>query len=139
MRSRLSNLLNIVNNELKKASKNYELAGKAAQEITVSAAASPSQSGDRFHAQGAVELARQRLETVRNLKNEIESAVGEEAPQLISPPCFVDLGGEEIYLVGNPIITSGIKFVSSESTLGQSLVGKEAGDIVNGKKIKEIS
>lgn len=138
MRSKRGELLNIVNSEFEKAKKNYELIKKAAQEINASASASPSQSGDRFHAQGAADLAKQKLEAITNLKNEIELAVDENTPDVVTPPCFVNFGGEEIYLVDNVVTIGGLKFVSSKSPLGQNLLGKKVGDNVQGKEILEL-
>lgn len=114
MDQQLNSFKKAVEKELKKAEVNFKQTKKAAQEVAASAAASPSQSGDRFHSQGAADLAKQKYEAVLALKNEIDQK-GEKV--------CVDHGGETLYLVDNPIMISGLKIVSTKSPLSLKLLG----------------
>lgn len=138
MRIKLKLLLDLIKIEFKKAEKRRDNATDSALEIARSAALSPSQAGDRFHSQGAADLAKEMFETVLNLKNEIELNVNQEIPEFVSVPCYIKLEGLEVYLVNNPILLRGINLISKESPLGSELINKQVGDTVNGKKIVEI-
>jgi hypothetical protein len=134
---KLKEFLGAVNVEFLMAKKNYDHTKKSAQEVSASAAASPSQSGDMFHSQGAADLAKQALENVISLKNEIETNL-DSGISVVKSPCFINFGGIPVYLVSYPVLISGFKMVSSKSPLGISLLGKKVGDKVNDKEILEI-
>jgi len=138
MRIKLNLLLDFVITEFKKAEKRNKNATDSALEIARSAALSPSQAGDRFHSQGAADLAKEMFETVSKLKIEIEKNIENKIPETVSIPCFIKLEGMDIYLVDNPILVNGFNLISKESPLGSSLVRKKVGDVVNDKKILEI-
>lgn len=101
-----------VDEELKKAETGYKNAKKSALEIAKSASLSPSQAGDRFHSQGAADLAKERLDSIIALKNEIE---------LKGESVVKNYEGKEMILVDNPIMISGFLVVSTKSPLGQKL------------------
>lgn len=138
MRLKLSFLLSKINSDLILAEKRYKDSKKSATEIAISASASPSQSGDRFHSQGASDMAKQRLETVKKLKKEIEESLDSPTPDFIVSPCFVKTDKLEFYLVENTILISDIKLVSVNSELGQKIINKKVGDVVGGSQILEI-
>lgn len=137
MRVKLSEFLDAIGTEFNEAKRNYEQTKKAAEEVAVAASLSPSQSGDRYHSQGAADLAKQTFENVRNLRTEIEANLDKNI-SFIDPPCFLNLGGDKVYLVSYPIIVKGFKIISSKSPLGLNLLGKKMGDKINGKEILEI-
>ncbi len=112
----MKDFLAAVNLEHKKALKIYNDAKKSAQEVAASAAASPSQSGDRFHSQGTADLAKQKLDSISSLLAEIEEK-GDNV--------CVEFKGETVFLVDNPILISGFKVVSTKSPLGQTILNKE--------------
>lgn len=112
MQSILNSLLQSVNVEIKKAERNYKQAKKSALEIAASASSSPSQSGDRYHSQGTADLAKQRFEEIKKLRQEIE---------IKGETVIVNYGGEELILVDNPVLISGFKIVSTKSPLGLKL------------------
>ena len=112
MKTSLKMFLKSVNNEVKKAEQNYKQAKKSALEIAASASSSPSQSGDRYHSQGTADLAKQRFEEVKKLKDEIK-VKGETV--------IVTYDGEELILVDNPVLLPGFKIVSTKSPLGIKL------------------
>lgn len=128
MRTKLKALLNSINVEYKKAEKIYKDAKNSAQEIAASASASPSQSGDRFHAQGTADLAKQKFEFISLFKKEIEESLDLDIPDKVAAPCYIKLKSSEIYLVNNPVLISGLKIVSSDAPLGSSLLGEKIGE-----------
>lgn len=113
MQSKFTDLLLAIEVESEKAEKFFNEANKAALEIAASSAASPSQSGDRFHSQAASDMARQKHESVLALKKEIINK---------GKKIVFNYNGETIFIVDNPIMIKGFKFVSSNSVLGQKLL-----------------
>ncbi len=113
MTSKLSELIQAVNLELEKSRKIYEHAKKSAQEVAASAALSPSQSGDRFHSQGAADLAKQKFEAAMALKKELDEKKEDAG--------FI-LEGEEIFIVDSPMVIKGFKLVSAKSPIGKKLL-----------------
>src|SRR3990172_3423574 len=118
MRIKLEKLLQAIDVEYKRAEKIYKDAKKSAQEVAASAQHSPSQSGDRYHSQGSADLAKQKFDFISSFRTEIKEAVDLEIPDKISVPCYLKLGEDELYLVSNPVLISGLKIVSSKSPLG---------------------
>ena len=116
MKNKAKQLLEAINTEFIKAEKGYKNAKKSAQEIALSAALSPSQAGDSYHSQGAADLARERYESILNLKKEIE-----EKGETIC----VNYEGQEIFLVDNPVLISGFTIVSTKSPLGKKLLNEK--------------
>lgn len=113
MDSKFLDLVAAIDIELKRAEKVYKDVRKTAQEVAASAALSPSQSGDRYHSQGAADMARQKYTEVLALKKEIELKKDDI--------CFT-LNGEQVFLVDNPIFIKDFKLISTKSPIGQSLL-----------------
>ena len=113
---KLKQLQEAIDAEFQKAEKGYNNAKKSAQEIARSAALSPSQAGDRYHSQGAADLARERYESILDLKNEVEEK-GETV--------CVRYNDQEIFLVDNPVLISGFTIVSTKSPLGIKLLNEK--------------
>lgn len=112
MHSKLIELLSLVKKELKKAEKNYLQAKTSASEVAASAAHSPSQSGDRYHSQGAADIAGLRVEAIRKLKKEIETGNAH----------FIEKDGRALFLVRNITLIPGAKLVSVDSPVGKKLL-----------------
>ena len=113
VRKRFKKLLILVEKKVKKAERGFNNAKKSAQEIAASAALSPSQSGDMYHSQGAVDTAKRKLDSIMLLKKELEEK-GEDV-------CF-DYEDEEVFVVDNPVLISGISLVSTKSPLGKKIL-----------------
>lgn len=116
MRKNFSDFVKAVDLETKKAEENFKKAKKAAEKIAASAAASPSQAGDRFHSQGTADIAKQKYEAVLALKDELKQK-GESV-------CF-KYKKENVFVVDNPILISGFKIISSRSPLGKKILGQK--------------
>lgn len=108
-----SKLIESVDQEVKKADKNYVKAKESAEEIAASAAASPSQAGDRYHSQGTADIAKQKLNNILSLEKELE-----EKKEKV---CF-EHQGEIVYVVDNPVLITGFKIISSNSPLGKKIL-----------------
>ncbi len=137
MRAKLKQFLDAVEIEFDAARKNYDQTKKAAEEVAVAASLSPSQSGDRYHSQSAADLAKQTFEVVKSLRDELKSDIDKDI-NVVGAPCFINFDDDQIYLVNYPVLINGFKIISSKSPLGLNLLGKKAGDKVNGKEILRI-
>ena len=73
VRNKLIELLKVLKQEIAKAEVNARKTKKSADEIARSAAASPSQSGDREHSQQQALINADRLARLVNLENGIKS------------------------------------------------------------------
>jgi len=116
MSDKLRELIKAINLELKKSEEIYRNTKESAQEIAASAAASPSQAGDRFHSQGTADLARQKYEAIAALKSEIDKK-GEKILHKYED--------ETLFLVDNPVLIPGFKIVSSKSPVGKKLIDEK--------------
>lgn len=143
-RKELRGLLEKIELEVKKARKRVENTHKSASEIARAAAKSPSQSGDRTHAEDQALITRNALVKLKLLKKEIETSLDKKDLSAIRVPSFIKVrykdGIEgEFYLVKSPANIIGIMFISAESPLGKVLIGKRLGDkfdFTNDDKIK---
>lgn len=113
MQINFKSLTKSVDTEVEKAEDNYKKSKKSAEEIAASAAGSPSQAGDRYHSQGTADIAKQKLDTVLALKNELEEK-GESI-------CH-EHEGETLFIVENPVLIDGYKIISEKSPLGQKIL-----------------
>lgn len=138
MSTKITDLLKIVDLELQKAQKYYEVTKESAQEIAKTALTSHSQAGDRFHSQGAMEISKQRLNGILKLKEELEKSKDRKELIFIEAPCYIKTDKTDFYLVKNAVLITGVRLVSEESEIGKELINKKVGDIVNNFKIKEI-
>jgi len=113
MSVKLNKFIEAVNIEFKKAEKIYKETKESAEEIAASAAASPSQSGDRYHSQGTADLAKQKYDSILALKKELE-VKGERI--------IIEHQGQTLFLVDNSVIISGFKIASTNSPFGQKIL-----------------
>lgn len=138
MRVKLGELLLVLEKEIEKAEKRAGETKSAADEIARAAVGSFSQSGDIEHSRNQSYLVLEHLGRLRKLYEEIKSETEKDIPGKVRPACFlkVDIEGkvEEIFLVNNLVLISGVKLVSPESPLGKELISKKVRE-----KILEIS
>lgn len=134
-REKLKNLLENLEKEIEKAKTLAEKTHSSASEIARSAAGAFSQSGDIEHARNQADLNLKRLNDLNHFKKHIIQSLKDNAqpPTNIQPVCFITLrfeNGEEseFCYVKNPVLISGVKFLSSSSPLGITISGKKAGD-----------
>lgn len=132
MRPKILILIEKVESELKKANDYAAKTKEAALEIAKSAAASPSQSGDREHSKNQAEIAAEYLKNLE-VSRELLLSIEQNTPQKVQANVFVKLEYDdgqvqEYYLVKNPIKLSDLKIISKESPLGKSLLGLKIGD-----------
>jgi hypothetical protein len=131
MRKKLKTLLEVLVIEIQKAQKRADETKKAANEIARSAAASPSQSGDREHSAGQALITKEVLLRLQEAKDDIEKNINLPA-DTATPPCFVkiELQGveKEFYFVNHPLHVAGFSFVSKDSELGKTLSDKKEGE-----------
>ena len=138
MSKKIIELLRIVDLELQKAQKYYDVTKESAHEIAKTALTSHSQAGDRFHSQGAMEISKERLNGILKLKEELERIKDRKELYFTEVPCYIKTDKTDFYLVKNAILITGVKLVSLQSELGKEIINKQAGDVVNGFKILEI-
>lgn len=143
IRPKLQTLLDLINTELAKTKEFAEKTKVAAQEVAKSAAASPSQSGDRAHSQGTADIVEEKLGRIVLLKTEIEECLEKAIPETVSSPCYIklesaSLGTLEYYLVQNPVLIDKVKLISTQSPLALELLGKRVGESTTFGKILEI-
>lgn len=131
-------LLAVVEKDLKKSSRIYDLSKKSALEIAKSASLSPSQAGDRYHSAGAMEIAKDKYEMTKALHDEIQKSLKNSSPEFVETPCFVKMDKIEFYLLDNVASVSGFRIVSSKSPMGEAVLGERVGSVINGMKILEI-
>lgn len=104
-----------------------------AYEVARSAAASPSQSGDRFHATAQADIVQKRLDDINTTLVEIKKATDEKIPTKITKTCYVELLINDntlhrIFILKNLVsLPIEEKIVSADSLLGKAIVGKKAG------------
>ncbi len=138
MRAKLNELLKIVEEEYKKVEKSYQMAKESAQEIAKTALTSHSQAGDRFHSQGAMDIAEERLKNVEKLLFELKSSEINKIVSFTEVPCYIKTDKTDFFLVKNTILISGVRLVSANSVIGKDIINKQVGNIVNGIEILEI-
>jgi hypothetical protein len=132
-RSKLKQLLKKLDIEIKKAEKRASETQRSASEIARSAANSPSQSGDRTHAEGQALITAQSLQKLEDLKSEVKESVNKPAQNIVQSPCFLEVIYDDgltdsFYLVETPVNIGGIKLVSVDSLLGKSVLNKNNED-----------
>ena len=119
MRAKLSELLKTVEEEYKKVEKSYQMAKESAQEIAKTALTSHSQAGDRFHSQGAMDIAEERLKNVGKLLSELKSSDMNKIVSFTEAPCYIRTDKTDFYLVKNTILINGVRLVSANSEIGK--------------------
>jgi transcription elongation GreA/GreB family factor len=133
-REKLLNFSNLIKKESKKSYKRRLEARKSANEIAKVAAYSPSQSGDRTHAENQAAIYEENYKRLKSLVTFLEKKVKESVPEKVKIGCVVsvvykDGTEEEIYLVNNPLTLPGFKVVSDKSLLGSALLDGKVGDV----------
>lgn len=126
-------LQNYIKEEIQKAKQSALQADEASKFII----SGPSQSGDRYHAQNAADLANAYVLELEKLNKEIENAK-EEINEYIKPVSHVEVRYDDgnnldFYLVENAASLTRFLFISKGSPLGNSIVGKKVGDTFNYK------
>lgn len=131
MRQKLQLLLEAIDGEMAKAKHRAEQTRKAANEIARSAAASPSQSGDREHSAGQALITQNVLVGLQTTQEDIQKALMVDV-SLVQAPCFLELelGGKrlEFYFIDNPPHITGLSFISVKSALGKVILNKKIGE-----------
>jgi hypothetical protein len=136
MRSKLKELVKILEKEIKKAKSFSEKTHNSATELA--RMRSMSTAGDQYHAEGSAKIAKEKLATMEKLSEELKACLSKHRPEKIEPACFIKLTKEEIYVVNTPIFLSLAKLVSAQSPFGQELLGKKVGDTTSRGKITAI-
>ena len=135
MRTKLKELHEIVLVEVEKARLASEDTHKSAVEITASARHSPSQSGDREHATNQAAITVERYTNLLSLAGELENALRLQVPRTVTVPCFVRLKSEfkelEAYIVSSVAYVPEVTVMSSTSSLGTALEGKNKTDSIS--------
>lgn len=142
-RKKLQKLSKEVQLSINNAEQTYKETRKAAQELSRTAALSPSHSGDREHADQQAYLVKARLEKLKELEKELDSFIDINPPNKVVNPCYVTLilENEEnnLYFINNPANLEGYKFITPSSALGKVIEGKKKGQslslIIRGKKV----
>lgn len=131
-RPKIQILIKSIETELLKARDFAHKTKRAAQEIAKSAAASPSQSGDREHSKNQAEIAEDYLKNLEAAYFLIKT-IQANIPQKVEGNVFIKLKFkdnriENYYLVENPVKVTGLKLISTASPLGSALIGLSVGD-----------
>jgi len=128
-KARTDKLIGLLALEIEKIKESAQKTDEAANMVTTGL----SESGDKYHTQGAADLTKSYLKRLNLLKKELESATKDNS-KTAKPPCFLQIsfsdgGFTELYLVKNAVSLPSISFISSDSPLGKAVYGKKAGDI----------
>lgn len=121
-------LLTYIKSEVQKAKENAAKADEASKFIV----SGPSQSGDKYHAQNAADLANSYVKELEKLNSEI-NGVNEEIAQFVKPISHVEVKYDDgnnldFYFVEHAASLTKILFISRQSPLGVSIFGKKAGE-----------
>lgn len=134
-RIKLELLSNVLQKELGKAEKRMIDNKQVANEIARSAAASPSQSGDREHSQNQAMLSQEVYIKTKEMAEKVNIALSQAVPDRVSGIVHVEIKYEnsdfsqELYLVDYPLNIPGVNLISRHSPLGNSLLDKKTGDV----------
>lgn len=130
-RKQLLALKKVLEKEIQDTQTSVDKTRQDAYEVAQSAAGSPSQSGDRFHANAQADIVEKRLEDMKLCLKEVDIASGTDIPKKVTKTCYVELeieGGVQhnIFVLNNTAtISIEAKIVSVESPLGKAIIGKE--------------
>ncbi len=129
MRTKLQKLLEKLENEIARVEVINKVVKEDADSISRAAPASPSTSGDRYHAEQQALMGQEKLQRLINLKLEVEESIKKSIPNSIKPVSYVVLkdskGNEtEKYLAD----TSTNYSISTNSPIGQKILGKKVGE-----------
>ena len=133
-RKKLESLFETVIKDIKLAEVRYKENKQASDQTQKTARTSWSGAGDRVYAEGQKELNKKKLETLKDLGNEIEVAIKNPVPNKIEAPCFitVEINGEktEFFVVENVANIKGRRIISSKSPMGKMLLRKSVSETV---------
>lgn len=132
MRSKLTDLLTTVNQEIHKAQAIAQRSKEDANALSHGAVASPSSSGDREHAQNQATINAANLQKLIDFKTQLEDHIHNQS-HTAEAVSFIEIEFEDgsrntFYLVESPIYLSTFKFISTNSPLGQAILGKTIGE-----------
>ncbi len=132
MRSKLLDLQNVLDEELKKAEKSAFETRRSANEVSGGMAASYSVAGDAEHANNSALLSQGKLTQLKKLQEEIENSLNKDISEEVESPCFIsvkfqDGSQKDFYLVNNPVYLSGLNLISPDSPIGKAMLGKTKG------------
>jgi len=121
-------LLVYIKEEIRKAKENADKADEASKFII----SGPSQSGDRYHAQNAADLAGAYVQELEKLNKEI-SNTSETVNESVKPVSHVEIRYDDgnsldFYLVENAASLTRFLFISKTSPIGVSIIGKKVGE-----------
>ncbi len=133
-RKKLEGLFKKIIKDLKLAEVRYKENKQASDQTQKTARTSWSSAGDRVYAEGQKELNKKKLETLKDLGNEIEVAIKKPVPDKVETPCFVEIeiNGEkaEFFVVENIANIKGRRIISSKSPMGKLLLKKSVSETV---------
>ena len=130
-RRQLLTLRKVLEKEIQDTQISADKTRRDAYEVAQSAAGSPSQSGDRFHAGAQADIVEKRLEDMKLCLDEVVKASEGDIPKKVTKTCYVELvinsGVTHKLFVLNNTATIPIeaKIVSEGSPLGRAIVGKK--------------
>ncbi len=131
MRPKIQQLLQKLEIEISKASAISNATKIEADSLSRATPASPSASGDRYHAENQAELNRILLQSLITFKQELDEELETNIPMFARPVTFVKAivnnQEREFYLVNNPVKVDA-NFVSINSPVGMALHGRKIGE-----------
>ena len=143
MTRKLNELLLALEKEEKVVRKRVEENRIAFNEVSKSALTSWSAAGERDYAEGQAKINQDYHSKVLKLIEEVKEAHTKDKEKVSSPGFVLVQTGDtasEFFVVDEPINLDGMKLVSKDSPLGNSVLGKTEGEsfeyLVGGKKVK---
>lgn len=140
-RKNILKLLTVVRKETKKSQKRLDENKKASEQAQATSRTSWSAAGERVYAQGQVEVSKQKHNSLKKLRKELEKASNAPVPEKVIPSCYLRLesGSKKgVFMVKNIANIEGFSLISDTSPLGKVLVGKKVNDHYSLRSNKEI-
>ncbi len=132
MRTKLLKLLEEVNTKVRKTEEIAHISHEDASELGRGATFSRSTAGERFHAEQQATLNKEKYEELKAFQKELEEAITQEPPTKAEPICYLKLeqngDQKEYFFVEKPVHLTSFSFISTQSSLGQKLLGKKVGE-----------
>lgn len=132
MRTKLLKLLEEVKTKVRKAEEIAHASYEDASSLNRAMTSSLSIAGDRYHAEEQAILNKQKYKELVTFQKELEEAVKKEPPTKAEPICYlkIEQNGDqkEYFLVEKPAHLASFSFISTQSSLGQKLLGKKVGE-----------
>ncbi len=131
MRPKIKELQVKLETEISKAAVISDATKTEADSLNKATQASPSASGDRYHAENQAELNQILLQSLVTFKQELDEEILSNTPMFVRPITFIKavINGQEkeFYLVNNPVKVEA-NFVSINSPVGMALHGRKVGE-----------